>query len=209
MFERFTQDSRDVVVGAQGECRALGHDGIDTAHLLLSLVAGTSPAADLLREHGVTHEGGVAALHTVLKASPGRQGELASADDDAAALAALGVDLERIRASLEASFGVGALERAARRPPDRRRPGLPSLLGSRRRGPRDPGHRAFTPDARKTMELSLREAARLGDGFIGAEHVLLGLLRGHETAAVLTLGVLGVDPEALRHEVETGRRRSA
>ena len=45
-------------------------------------------------------------------------------------------------------------------------------------GKKDPGkHIPFTPRAKKTLELSLREALALRHNFIGTEHVLLGLLR--------------------------------
>src|SRR5579863_6195451 len=39
------------------------------------------------------------------------------------------------------------------------------------------GNIPFTPRAKKVLELSLREAQRLGDGYIGTEHILLGLAR--------------------------------
>jgi ATP-dependent Clp protease ATP-binding subunit ClpA len=39
------------------------------------------------------------------------------------------------------------------------------------------GHIPFTPRAKKTLELSLREALQLHHNFIGTEHILLGLLR--------------------------------
>ena len=38
----------------------------------------------------------------------------------------------------------------------------------------------FTPRAKKVLELSLREALRLGHNYIGTEHMLLGLLREGE-----------------------------
>jgi ATP-dependent Clp protease ATP-binding subunit ClpA len=45
-------------------------------------------------------------------------------------------------------------------------------------GKKDPGkHIPFTPRAKKTLELSLREALALRHNFIGTEHILLGLLR--------------------------------
>jgi ATP-dependent Clp protease ATP-binding subunit ClpA len=40
----------------------------------------------------------------------------------------------------------------------------------------------FSPQAKKTLELSLREALQLGHNYIGTEHILLGLLRGSEGA---------------------------
>jgi ATP-dependent Clp protease ATP-binding subunit ClpA len=38
----------------------------------------------------------------------------------------------------------------------------------------------FSPAAKKVLELSLREALRLGHKYIGTEHILLGLLRSDE-----------------------------
>jgi ATP-dependent Clp protease ATP-binding subunit ClpC len=39
------------------------------------------------------------------------------------------------------------------------------------------GHIPFTPRAKKTLELALREALQLHHNFIGTEHILLGVLR--------------------------------
>jgi ATP-dependent Clp protease ATP-binding subunit ClpA len=39
------------------------------------------------------------------------------------------------------------------------------------------GHIPFTPRAKKTLELALREALQLHHNFIGTEHILLGLIR--------------------------------
>lgn len=41
-----------------------------------------------------------------------------------------------------------------------------------------PGSRiAFAARSKKVLELSLREARRIGDSFLGPEHILLGLIR--------------------------------
>lgn len=54
MFERFTDESRRVVVGAQQECRRLGNDHIDPSHLLLALLGQPEAMATrLLTEFGV------------------------------------------------------------------------------------------------------------------------------------------------------------
>jgi len=46
------------------------------------------------------------------------------------------------------------------------------------------GHIPFTPRAKKTLELALREALQLHHGYIGTEHILLGLIReGNGVAA--------------------------
>ncbi len=71
---------------------------------------------------------------------------------------------------------------------------------ARRRNP-------FTRAAKRALELSLGEAQALGDNFIGAEHVLLGLVADERAGAVAILRELGAEPEALRAAVLA--RRSA
>jgi ATP-dependent Clp protease ATP-binding subunit ClpC len=64
------------------------------------------------------------------------------------------------------------------------------------------GHIPFTPRAKKSFELALREAARLGRD-IGTGHLLLGLLGQADCAAVQVLGSLGMDLAAFRARVIT------
>jgi ATP-dependent Clp protease ATP-binding subunit ClpC len=53
------------------------------------------------------------------------------------------------------------------------------------RGQKAPsGHIPFTPRAKKTLELSLREALALKHKYIGTEHILLGLIREGDGVAV-------------------------
>lgn len=47
----------------------------------------------------------------------------------------------------------------------------------------------FDQDAKKVMELSLREALQLGHNYIGTEHILLAVIRHDETGALDTIGV--------------------
>jgi ATP-dependent Clp protease ATP-binding subunit ClpC len=49
------------------------------------------------------------------------------------------------------------------------------------------GHIPFTPRAKKTLELSLREALQLQHNYIGTEHVLLGLIGEGEGVAAQVL----------------------
>jgi ATP-dependent Clp protease ATP-binding subunit ClpA len=63
------------------------------------------------------------------------------------------------------------------------------------------GHIPFTPGAKKTLELSLREALQLGDSYIGTEHLLLGLIRQDEGPAAQALRELGVDLDTTRAEI--------
>jgi ATP-dependent Clp protease ATP-binding subunit ClpA len=49
------------------------------------------------------------------------------------------------------------------------------------------GHIPFTPRAKKTLELALREALQLTHNYIGTEHILLGLMREGEGVAAQVL----------------------
>lgn len=63
------------------------------------------------------------------------------------------------------------------------------------------GHIPFTPEAKRTLELSLREALQLGHDYIGTEHILLALVRDPATRGARLLTELGVTPEAVRQRV--------
>jgi ATP-dependent Clp protease ATP-binding subunit ClpA len=55
------------------------------------------------------------------------------------------------------------------------------------KNPPGKGHIPFTPRAKKVLELSLREALRLGHNYIGTEHILLGLIREGDGVAAQIL----------------------
>jgi ATP-dependent Clp protease ATP-binding subunit ClpA len=63
------------------------------------------------------------------------------------------------------------------------------------------GHIPFTPRAKKSLELSLREALQLGHNYIGTEHILLGLIREGEGVAAQVLTGLGADLTRVRVKV--------
>src|SRR6266550_6015939 len=56
MFERFTEQARQVVVFAQEEARTLRHNYIGTEHLLLGLLREPSAASRALERFDLTHE---------------------------------------------------------------------------------------------------------------------------------------------------------
>jgi hypothetical protein len=60
-----------------------------------------------------------------------------------------------------------------------------------------PAGGGFTRHAREVLEGSLREAVERGEGYIGAAHLLLALLRNPAGGAARTLAALGVEPEAI------------
>jgi ATP-dependent Clp protease ATP-binding subunit ClpC len=63
------------------------------------------------------------------------------------------------------------------------------------------GQLPFTPETKKALELSLREALALGHNHIGTEHVLLGVARVDEAAGARILHGFGVDSDTLRSAV--------
>jgi len=83
------------------------------------------------------------------------------------ALESLGISLEVVRLEVEEIIGQGQHARSGSIP--------------------------FTPRAKKVLELSLREALRLGHDYIGTEHILLGLICEGEDVAAQVLVKLGAD----------------
>jgi len=83
--------------------------------------------------------------------------------------------------------------------PERVRAEIESAIG---RGERTPYEEvAFTPRAKKVLELALDEARRLGHNYIGTEHLLLGLIREGEGVAARVLEAMGADLERVRSQV--------
>ena len=103
---------------------------------------------------------------------------------DGEALAALGIDLDAVRRQADAVFGPDALQRAGRAPG---------------------GHVPFTPDAKKALQLALREAIRLKQKSIHTGHLQLGILRA-ESPGRAVLVRAGVDTDALREALEEQAR---
>ena len=230
MFERFTDTARHVVTQAQKDARRLGHHYIGCEHLLLAAAATDEPASTVLRDHGVTPE----RIEAVILRTIGRgqtAGPMSGLDREA--LASLGIDLDVVRARIEAVFGPDALTR----PLPARRHGRPAwgkgplaeLTRRRRRrrvrrsgplpaGPGntpllpDPaprGHLSFTPCAKKTLALSLREAQALHDNNIGLQHLTLALLAPQDGAVSVILSALGAPATSLRAAVLARYRKAS
>jgi ATP-dependent Clp protease ATP-binding subunit ClpA len=137
VFERYTEEARNVVVVAQEEARAVRHHYVGTEHLLLGLLR--MPPESVVGQ----------------------------------VLAALELTLEGVRGRLLQLVPEGE--------------------------PASPGQIPFTPRAKKTLELALRESLSRGDRTIGAEHLLLAITRGDEDGvAVRLLAEHGVATDQLR-----------
>lgn len=186
MFERFTLHAREVVTGAREHARQLRHPYVGTEHLLLALLepqAGVVSA--VLRDAGVSASGVRRDLERLIGPEP----RVLTAED-AAALRTVGIDLAAVLARIEQSLGPDALT-PAHCPPRRR-----GLL--RRRQSARARSLPFAPRAKKVLELSLREALALRHNHIGAEHILLGLLREGDGLAARILTDTGVNLHHLR-----------
>ena len=64
----------------------------------------------------------------------------------------------------------------------------------------------FSAQVKEIISYSREEALRLGNDFIGTEHLLLGLIRDGENTAIKILKQLNVDLYELRKEVELAVR---
>jgi ATP-dependent Clp protease ATP-binding subunit ClpA len=155
MFERFTANARRTVLTAVRIATERRADKTSPEHLLLAVVAEDGGGSRLLAGYGVT----AAHLSAALDNATQRAG---LTDEEISALRSVGIDADEVFRRVEEAFGPDAFDEPTPAPPRRRR----GLLG----GP-------FDPQARKVMELSLREAIALGHRSIGTEHILLGLLR--------------------------------
>jgi len=74
------------------------------------------------------------------------------------------------------------------------------------------GQMPFTPEAKRVLELALNEVRALGHHYIGAEHILLGLLTLGEGVSTRILVDCHADPERIRAELMSllaGRRPPA
>src|SRR5215211_1896088 len=76
---------------------------------------------------------------------------------------------------------------------------------------RIPEHRRipFSPRAKKALVEARRAMRRLGDNYLGTDHVLLGILDDADGMAVRMLTGMGVSPEALEERLFDLRGRAA
>lgn len=92
----------------------------------------------------------------------------------AKALLSLNISLEKVQAEVETLIGKGQDK--------------PTTI-------------AYTPRAKKVIELSMDEARKLGHTYVGTEHILLGLIREGEGVAARVLNNLGVSLNKARQQV--------
>jgi ATP-dependent Clp protease ATP-binding subunit ClpA len=98
------------------------------------------------------------------------------------ALSSIGISLEDLRREAGEAFEM-------RLPDDRRIP--------------------FSPLAKNALVGARKEMRRLGDNYLGTEHVLLGILRIQDGPAIRILASMGVSPETLEDRLFELRGRAA
>jgi ATP-dependent Clp protease ATP-binding subunit ClpA len=195
MFERFTHGARETVASAVFQAKELGQPAIGTEHMLLALLADPqSPVALALRDTGVDERSVRAEIirRTATGEPPTATSFLEADAEDTAALKSIGIDLDEVRRAIEANFDAD----------DRQPPVGPEPQPTRRRRLfADAGRPRFSPRAKKSLELALREAVQLKNNFIAREHLMLGILREGQGPAVQILTGAGVDLDRLRADL--------
>jgi ATP-dependent Clp protease ATP-binding subunit ClpA len=172
MLERFTKRARTAVVAARGEAQTRRAASVRAHHLLLALTHDPQCLAmTVLVGLGATAD----RLRDAVERQAAVVGDLDQGDVDA--LAAIGIDVDEVLERLGADG-----------------PPVESAEGRRRRLP-------FSSEARKSLELALREARALKNDYIGTEHLLLALLRDRRTPAAAALGACDVGYDDVRTAV--------
>ncbi len=173
MFERFSAEARRAVVAAQQEARDLRAERIEPVHLLLALSRDPGRGGTALRAAGLDHAAGRRALE-------------AAGPLDADALAAVGIDLERVRTAAESAFGPGALDRAR---------------------PVRGGHLPFADGSKRALEGALRhvlaEYRPRRTRVIDTGHLVVGVLSVPDPLVRRVLHQAGVDVVRLREDLGT------
>jgi ATP-dependent Clp protease ATP-binding subunit ClpA len=179
VFERFTRSARAAVKAAEEKARETTASEVRPEHLLTALLDDPACLAVRVLER---RDAPPSALREELDRR--RRHHVDGLDaDDAAALAAIGIDLDEVVRRIDRNLG-----------------GLAPT--GRRARPR------FSRSSRKVLELSLREALALRHNYIGTEHLLLGLARGGDRVATDALGHFGLDSRSLRAAVAEEVRRA-
>ncbi|MCD2157527.1 ATP-dependent Clp protease ATP-binding subunit [Rhodococcus cerastii] len=198
MFERFSAQARGVVVDA-----VAGSGPVTPMELLTALLTSDRGiATEVLTESGVS-------LDAIRRAGAGTKGgdskgadskgaDSNNLDDDAEILKSIGIDLDAVRESLEQSFGEGVLDETP----------VPDGVETSRKGRFGFPRSRFEKDSKKVLELSLREALAHKDNRIGAEHILLGILRVADGATRQALETQ-VTMSVIRERLEAKMNRAA
>jgi hypothetical protein len=165
MFERFTGGGREAIYDGMTEARRLGATAVGPEHLLVGVAVRRVIVVDM-PPFPATGFGRTPPLPMSVVDADDLRRLLSAEDPEAEALAAIGISLHEVRETIEEAFGPDALSCDGRLP--------------------------FRADAKRALELALREAVELRQRRIGTTELLLGLLREPSRASEL-LARLDVD----------------
>jgi ATP-dependent Clp protease ATP-binding subunit ClpA len=176
MFERFTKPARTVVQAARTYAESSTGEVLPE-HLLMALL----DQPDCLASQVLTSLGASPAdVRGELDRHRARYGDGLD-EDDAQALASIGIDLEQVTARIQAHLG-----------------------GLHRRA----GRVRFPRASRTVLELALREAIALRHNYVGTEHLLLALARVDDRIVTDTLAHWDLTHADLRQSVGEAVRRA-
>lgn len=77
------------------------------------------------------------------------------------------------------------------------------------RGSGTPDKVPFTPRAKETLEIALRQAKQLGHSYIGTEHLLLGILLEGQGLGVRVLEDLGFNRKTLKQQLQSAMNQNS
>lgn len=190
MFERFLESARQIVEDAQAQAVRMEQRQVRAEHLLLALASvNQGIAARVLSGNGLTPQKIEEAISATIALESG-DGPVTRAD--AEALKAIGIDLDEILRKVEGITGAQSA----------------GVTAGRRRGFLAK-HLPFSPDAKRAIVAGVTEAKQRGDGYISAEHLLLGVLSQEKSVAVELLRSLDTTAEDLRAQVLTTMKRAS
>jgi hypothetical protein len=190
---RMTRDAIVVAIGAYEHALRLGHGYLGGEHFLLALAAADQPAGIVLRDHGVTPE-------RVEQEIARQAGAALFGDLDRDALAVIGIDVDAVRASVEASFGPEALTSASQavHPAPRERRLDPRRVSG---ASRDGVFLRHSPSAEQSVGNAQATARARHDTSVTVEHLALGLLAVTEGPVPAILSGLGVSGPVVRSAI--------
>lgn len=183
VFERCAPETREIVGRAESDARRLGHGWIGCEHLLLALTRGGGEVAATLRTCGLTPANVDAAIVHIVGVNV----------SDRDALATIGIDLDTVRARVEATFGPGALERSMVPTRARRLRRRDRRCHARR--PAGSGPLPLSPRAKRCFELAVDTAT---PELVTNRDLAIALLARTDTAATRILTYLNTNVDALR-----------
>lgn len=223
MWQRFTERARRAILTAQEEAGLLQSREVTTSHLLLALLTETdSPAGQFLQATGLSADGVRQTLASQALAAPADSHlsqEMKDLLTDSAKIAKElqhhDIDSHHLLLALLSSpeseaakilqppkpslkeLHAGLLARLkeyrANNPPDADSPPVPTGPSLFQR---------FTERSRRVILLAQEEAQQMESGYVGAEHLFLGLVCENEGSAAQMLIRMGIKRETVRNAIE-------